>query len=108
MENRQSIFSAPPPPPLKTVKHFARPLLKGGNVLQPNSVWLKLQAPEVSPRPPPPPPTTFRREKQGAQAGLKILKVLKEQSRPSVSSVTSADVSLTTGLGWPRFWDVIG
>ena len=34
--------------------------------------------------------------------------MLKEQSRPSVSDVTSADVSLTTALGGPRFCDVIG
>ena len=70
MENLLSIFSA-----YKTVKLFARPLLKGGNVLHPHSVWLKLQAPVVSP-PPLPHTHTFGREKQGAQAGLKILKVL--------------------------------
>ena len=36
------------------------------------------------------------------------LGILKEQSRPSVSKVTSADVCLTRALGWPRFCDVIG
>ena len=33
---------------------------------------------------------------------------LKDQSRLSVFNVTSANVSLTTTLGWPRFCDVIG
>ena len=33
---------------------------------------------------------------------------LKEQSRPSVSNVTSADVRLTTGLGSGQFCNVIG
>ena len=74
MENLLSIFLAP----LKTVTLFARPLLKRGNVLHPHSVWLKLQAPVVSPPPPLPHTHTFCREKQGAQAGLKILKYVQE------------------------------
>ena len=34
--------------------------------------------------------------------------LLKEQSRSSVSNVTSADVSVTTTLGRGQFYDVIG
>ena len=39
---------------------------------------------------------------------LLLRRVLKEQSRPSVSNVTSADVSLTTPLDRGQFCNVIG
>ena len=43
-----------------------------------------------------------------AQSSVKLQQFLKEQSRPSVSKLTSADVRLATGQGRGQFFDVIG